>query len=173
MKNPSPVTTISRIGLASILLGAALAAQRTDRADTIVPELKEINDAMETHLEDGPEFTEIGRRFHDSVVRGCGNRTIIAVVGTLESLWTSHEQQWADESAAKGTYPSLTKRRAVLNTHVKMAEMIEAGDVERARRIAARHLSDTQSHVLAAGPDQRIYAVSPQALGRPRDNRHL
>jgi GntR family transcriptional regulator, transcriptional repressor for pyruvate dehydrogenase complex len=84
---------------------AALAAQRPDRADTIVPELKEINDAMGVHLEDGPEFTEIGRRFHDSIVRGCGNRTIIAVVGTLETLWTSHEQQWADESAAKGTYP--------------------------------------------------------------------
>ncbi|HEY9304563.1 MAG TPA: FadR family transcriptional regulator, partial [Mycobacterium sp.] len=48
-----------------------------------------------------------------------------------------------------------------------------AGDVDRARRIAARHLSDTQSHVLAAGPDQRIYAFSPQALSRPRDNRHL
>jgi GntR family transcriptional repressor for pyruvate dehydrogenase complex len=152
---------------------AALAAQRTDRADTIVAELKEINDAMETHLEDGPEFTEIGRRFHDAIVQGCGNKTIIAVVGTLETLWTSHEQQWADESAAKGTYPSLTKRRAVLNTHLKMAEMIAAGDVERARRVAARHLSDTQNHVLAAGPDQRIYALSPQALSRPRDTRHL
>jgi DNA-binding FadR family transcriptional regulator len=152
---------------------AALAAQRPDRADTIVRELKEINDAMAAHLEDGPEFTEIGRKFHDSVVRGCGNRTIIAVVGTLETLWTSHEQQWADESAAKGTYPSLAKRRAVLNTHVKLAEMIEAGDVDRARRVSARHLSDTQSHVLAAGPDQRIYALSPQALSRPRDNRHL
>ena len=152
---------------------AALAAQRTDRADTIVLELKEINDAMETHLEDGPEFTEIGRRFHDAIVQGCGNKTIIAVVGTLETLWTSHEQQWADESAAKGTYPSLTKRRAVLNTHIKMAEMIAAGDVERARRVAARHLSDTQNHVLAAGPAQRIYALSPQALSRPRDTRHL
>ena len=59
-----------------------------------------VNDAMAEHLEDGPEFTEIGRQFHDSVVRGCGNHTIIAVVGSLETLWTSHEQQWADESAA-------------------------------------------------------------------------
>ncbi|MBO0884075.1 MAG: FCD domain-containing protein, partial [Mycobacterium sp.] len=101
------------------------------------------------------------------------NRTIIAVVGTLETLWTSHEQEWADESAARGTYPSVAKRRAVLNTHVKLTEMIEEGDVDRARRIAARHLSDTQSHVLAAGPDQRIYALSPQALSRPREIRHL
>ncbi len=152
---------------------AALAAARPDRADTLVPELKQVNDAMATHLSDGGQFTEIGRKFHDSVVRGCGNQTIIAVVGTLEALWTSHEQRWADESAASGTYPSLSKRRAVLSTHVKLAEMIEAGDVERARRVAARHLADTQTHVLSGRPDQRIYAMSPQAVSRPRETRHL
>ncbi|EUA49857.1 bacterial regulatory s, gntR family protein [Mycobacterium xenopi 3993] len=79
----------------------------------------------------------------------------------------------ADESAARGTYPSLANRRAVLNTHIKLTEMIEAGDVDRARRIAARHLADTQTHVLAGRPDQRIYALSPQALSRPRDARRL
>jgi DNA-binding FadR family transcriptional regulator len=152
---------------------AALAAQRADRANTIVPELKQVNDAMAAHLDDGPKFTEIGRQFHDLIVRGCGNRTIIAVVGTLETLWTSHEQQWADESAAQGSYPSLAKRRAVLNTHVKLAKMIEEGDGERARRIAARHLADTQNHVLATGPNQRIYALSPQALSRPRESRRF
>lgn len=152
---------------------AALAAQRPDRADTLVPELKQINDAMATHLDDGARCTEIGRQFHDLVVRGCGNQTIIAVAGALETLWSSHEQQWADESAARGTYPSLTQRRAVLNTHVKLTEMIEAGDVERARRIAARHVADTQTYVLSDRADQRIYALSPQALSRPRDGRHL
>ena len=86
---------------------AALAAQRPDRADTLVPELKQVNESMAENLEDGRLFTEIGREFHDLVVRGCGNHTIIAVVGSLETLWTSHEQQWADESAARGTYPSL------------------------------------------------------------------
>jgi DNA-binding FadR family transcriptional regulator len=152
---------------------AALAAARPDRADTVVRELNQVNEAMATHLADGAQFTEIGRHFHDVVVRGCGNRTIIAVVGTLETLWTSHEQQWADESTASGTYPSPSKRRAVLNTHVKLAEMIAAGDVARARRIAARHLADTQTHVLAGRRDQRIYALSPQALTRPRESRRL
>ena len=72
-----------------------------------VPELKQVNASMAENLDDGRLFTEIGRQFHDLVVRGCGNHTMIAVVGSLESLWTSHEQQWADESAARGTYPSL------------------------------------------------------------------
>jgi GntR family transcriptional repressor for pyruvate dehydrogenase complex len=152
---------------------AALAAQRPDRADTLVADLKVVNDAMATYLNDGGQFTEIGRQFHNLLVRGCGNHTMLAVVGSLETLWTSHEQQWADESAARGTYPSLVKRRAVLNTHVKLTESIEAGDVDRARRIAARHVADTQTHVLSGRNDQRIYALSPQALSRPRESRHL
>jgi DNA-binding FadR family transcriptional regulator len=86
-------------------------------------------------------------------------------------LWSSHERQWADESAARGTYPSLTQRRAVLNTHIKLTEMIADGDVDRARRIAGRHLADTQTYVLSGQPGQRIYALSPQALSRPRDIR--
>src|SRR6202048_3646387 len=60
---------------------AALAAQRPDRADTLVPELKLVNDSMAEHLDDGRLFTEIGRQFHDLVVRGCGSHTLIAVVG--------------------------------------------------------------------------------------------
>lgn len=150
---------------------AALAAGRPDRADTVVPELKQINQAMAAQLDDGEQFTEIGRRFHDRIVHGCGNHTVIAVVGSLETLWTSHERQWAEESAARGTYPSATKRRAVLGTHVKLTEMIEAGDVERARRIAARHVADTQTYVLSDRSDRRIYALSPQALSRPRNSR--
>jgi GntR family transcriptional regulator, transcriptional repressor for pyruvate dehydrogenase complex len=151
---------------------AALAAQRPDRADTLVPELNRVNDSMAEHLDDGRLFTEIGRQFHDLVVRGCGNHTIIAVVGSLETLWTSHEQRWADESSARGTYPSLAQRKAVLATHIKLTETIAEGDVDRARRIAGRHLADTQTYVLSGRPDQRIYALSPQALSRPRDIRH-
>ena len=151
---------------------AALAAQRTDRADTLVPQLTQINESMAEHLDDGRLFTEIGRQFHDLIVHGCGNQTITAVVGTLETLWTGHERQWADERFATGTYPSLTKRRAVLGTHVKLTDTIAGGDADRARRLAGRHLSDTQTYVLSGRSDQRIRALSPQAMSRPRDIRH-
>ncbi|MBV8928768.1 MAG: FadR family transcriptional regulator [Mycobacteriaceae bacterium] len=145
---------------------AALAARRPDRGNTVVAELKQINDEMAEHLEDGSRFTEIGRRYHNQLVKGCGNHTMIAVVGSLETLWSSHEQQWADQISARGAYPSLKERRAVLNTHVKLAEAIESGDVDRARRLSTRHLADTQTYVLSGDPDQRILALSPQALSR-------
>lgn len=145
---------------------AALAARRPDRGKELIPKLKEINQAMADNIEDGARFTEIGGQFHDEVVRGCGNHTMVAVVGSLETLWTSHLQWWADETAARGEYPSLSKRRIALTTHTKMTDAIEAGDAERARKLAARHLSDTQAYFMAGDPEQRIVALSPQALAR-------
>ena len=60
---------------------------------------------MAEHIEDGAKFTEIGGQFHDEVVRGCGNHTMIAVVGSLETLWTGHLNIWAKETAATGRIP--------------------------------------------------------------------
>ena len=146
---------------------AALAARRSDRNDALIPKLKELNEAMAEHLEDGARFTEIGNQFHDEVVRGCGNHTMVAVVGSLETLWTSHLQQWADKTAAEGENPPLSgKRRIALSTHNKITDAIEAGDAERARRLTARHLADTQTYFLAGDPEQRIVALSPQAMAR-------
>jgi GntR family transcriptional repressor for pyruvate dehydrogenase complex len=145
---------------------AALAAKRPDRADELVPKLKEINESMAEHIDDGARFTEIGGQFHDEVVRGCGNHTMVAVVGSLETLWTSHLQWWADETAARGEYPPMSKRRIAMTTHTKIADAIEGGDAERARKLAARHLADTQAYFSARDPEQRIVALSPQALAR-------
>jgi DNA-binding GntR family transcriptional regulator len=60
----------------------------------------------------------------------------------------------------------MSKRRIGLNVHNKMTDAIEAGDGERARRLAARHLADTQTYFLAGDPEQRIVALSPQAMAR-------
>jgi GntR family transcriptional repressor for pyruvate dehydrogenase complex len=145
---------------------AALAARRSDRTDTVVRSLRDVNEAMAEHLDDGAKFTELGRVFHHHMVHDCGNQTMIAVVGSLEALWGAHEQQWAEETDAQGKYPSLKERRMVLNTHVKLTEAIESGDADRARRLAYKHAENTQTYVLSGDKDQRILALSPQALAR-------
>jgi len=144
----------------------ALAAKREDRGETLIPKLREINDSMAEHIEDGAKFTEIGGQFHDEIIRGCGNHTMIAVVGSLETLWSGHLNLWAKETAARGEYPSMSKRRIALTIHTKLTDAIEAGDADRARKIAARHIADTQTYFSAADPEQRIVALSPQALAR-------
>jgi DNA-binding FadR family transcriptional regulator len=148
---------------------AALAAQRVDRAETVVPELVKLNALAAEHLDDGSRFTDIGRQFHHEIARGCGNHTMAVVMGSLEALWTSHERQWAEQTTAQGDYPSLSERRAAHNAHVKLTQAIEAGDAERARRLAARHVGDTQTYVVADDPDQRIQALPAQVIsGRRR-----
>jgi GntR family transcriptional regulator, transcriptional repressor for pyruvate dehydrogenase complex len=148
---------------------AALAAQRSDRATTLVPELVKLNALAEEHLDDESRFTDIGRQFHHEIAGGCGNHTMAVVMGSLEALWTSHERQWAEQTAAQGEYPSLAERRAVLAAHVKLTQAIEVGDAERARRLASRHVGDTQTYVVADDPGQRIQALPAQVIsGRRR-----
>jgi DNA-binding FadR family transcriptional regulator len=118
------------------------------------------------NLDDAARFTEIGRQFHHEMARGCGNETMAVVMGSLEALWTSHEQQWAEQSVAQGAYPSLAARRAVLNAHVKLAKAVADGDVERARRLATRHVVDTQSFVVSDADDTLIQAVPAQVIAR-------
>jgi DNA-binding FadR family transcriptional regulator len=147
---------------------AALAARRTDRGDTLVPKLREINESMAEHIADVPKYAAIGGQFHDEVVRGCGNATMVAVVGSLETLLSSHHDHWARERAERGQYPSLNQRRNTLTAHVKMTDAIEAGDDERARKLAAKHISTTQSYLSDRDLAQRIVAMSPQALAGRR-----
>ena len=148
---------------------AALAAQRPDRVTTIVPELQRLNAAMSEKLDDGTLFTDLGRQFHDAVVHGCGKSTVTAVIGSLEALWSSHEQRWAERSAAAGDYPSTAERKAVLKTHTALSDAIELGDPERARRIASRHLADAQTYVLSENGHQRIISTSAHAMAGSRD----
>lgn len=147
---------------------AAMAAGRADRGMTLVPELRSMNDLMAKHLDDEVRFTEIGREFHDAIGRGCGNSTMVAVMHSLEALWTSHEQEWAQRTEARGAYPSMAQRGAVLNVHTKLTSAIESGDVERARRLAARHVVDTQTYVTSDDPGQRITAPTLRHLSHPR-----
>lgn len=148
---------------------AALAAGREDRVETIVPELRRLNAEMSENLEQDQLFTDLGRQFHDTLVRGCGNSTVKAVVGSLEALWSSHEQRWAESTSAAGEYPSIAERKAVLKTHTALTEAIERGDAERARRVASRHLADAQAYVLSKHAGQRIVATSTHAFARAQD----
>jgi GntR family transcriptional repressor for pyruvate dehydrogenase complex len=144
---------------------AALAALRPDRVTTLVPELIQSNEAMADNLQDPEKFSEIGREFHHVLARGCGNHTMIVVMGSLEALWTSQEGEWFTHAREENAFPTAAKRRSALNAHVKMTEAIADGDVDRARRLASKHINDAHAHASPAS-DQRIQAHSPQAMSR-------
>jgi DNA-binding GntR family transcriptional regulator len=78
------------------------------------------------------------------------------VTGALEQLWSTHESNWAEATNARGEYPKVPAREAVLRTHIRITEAIEAGDGARAGRLVARHLHESQRYVLAGGKRQLI-----------------
>ncbi len=145
---------------------AALAAQRPDRATTLVPELIQSNETLAGALDDPEKFSEIGREFHHRLAHGCGNHTMVVVMGSLEALWVSQEGAWFDRAKEENAFPTLSKRRAALNAHVKITEAIADGDVDRARRLAYKHIGDAHTHAVPDTSDQRILAHSPQSMSR-------
>jgi GntR family transcriptional regulator, transcriptional repressor for pyruvate dehydrogenase complex len=142
---------------------AKFAALRPDRATTVLPELVRLNDAMGEHLDDGRQFAEIGRQFHHEIARGCGNRTLIAVLDSLEALWISQEREYLDQIEAGDSYPTMAKRRATLNAHLKITGAIAVGDADAARRLTSRHVGGVHADSLSPHESQqRIRAIPPQ-----------
>lgn len=125
---------------------AALCAGREDRAESLVPALREVLAEQREMTDDAPAFNEAARRFHEVLVAGCGNATLSLVVGGLEQVWSRHEEEWVREAAAAGSRPAREAFDAGLRDHEKLVDAIEAGDAARASRIAGRHLDATQRY---------------------------
>ena len=135
---------------------ATLCAERDDRDTAVVPTLQKLNDDADDQLDDGPAFTRAARDWHAAMVDACGNRTMLLVVGALETVWSHHESLWADTVAARGAYPDVKSRRTVLRAHVRITEAIESGNEEAAHKAVRRHLDESQTYLLARDPNQRV-----------------
>jgi GntR family transcriptional regulator, transcriptional repressor for pyruvate dehydrogenase complex len=150
-------TTMSDVSLALLNLEptcAALCATRADRAETAVPALRKALKEQQDAFDDPQQFPTLARRFHEALVANCGNETIIVIIGALETIWTAHESSvWSEatlvDAEADPSSPMGRKSlRAALRDHEKLVDAIEAGDRERAVRLATAHLAATRSSSL-------------------------
>lgn len=121
-------------------LCAGLCADREDRATTVVPALEAVHAELEAAIEGGEqEFTAAANRFHEALVRNCGNHSLIQVVGALETIWSAHAERLAYERSDESAI-SEKERRDGAATHRKIIDLIAAGDSKTASEIARRHL---------------------------------
>jgi GntR family transcriptional repressor for pyruvate dehydrogenase complex len=128
---------------------AAHCAQRTDRNVALVPQLRELNircRAIEPH--DMAGAAPIFQQFHHAIIAGCGNATLVIVMGALERLWSLHKQAWADYADAAGSEPIPGLRASVVAAHEEITDAIEAGDASRAQHLAAAHLANVEPFIL-------------------------
>jgi DNA-binding FadR family transcriptional regulator len=146
---------------------AAHCAMDPDRHASLVPQLRELNEcSRRMGLDDRVGAAGIAAEFHDAIVAGCGNATLMIVVGALERLWALHEHAWADSSHAIGGEPQPGLRESVLDAHVAITDAIDAGEPERAHQLAATHLATTQPQVLHHRQSQRIYITNSDTGAR-------
>ncbi|MDI2132412.1 FadR/GntR family transcriptional regulator [Yinghuangia seranimata] len=134
----------------------ALCAGREDRADAVVPRLREVHERMALTVDDGLAYIRASREFHEAIVGSCGNQTMQIVLGMVETLWARQEQLWAERSAAE---VGADIRRAGVREHEHLIDLIADGDETLAYRYAVRHLEGAHAYPL------QEYAARPVQSG--------
>jgi len=134
---------------------AGMCAAREDRATEVVPQLQAEIDTQTAQFDDAAQYVRNARRFHEVLVARCGNEPMILLIGSLELIWSTHESQvWADEDGAVNE----KTMRAALRDHQRLLDAIADGNVARATKLAADHLTAARRTTLAAGTDKTIEA---------------
>lgn len=134
---------------------AGMCAARPDRVTEVVPYLQAEIDLQTAQCDDLAKYVPNARRFHEQLVARCGNEPMILLIGSLELIWSTHESEvWADDAAAV----AHNTMRAALRDHRRLLDAIAEGNVARAVKLAADHLTAARSSTLAAGTDKTIEA---------------
>jgi DNA-binding FadR family transcriptional regulator len=128
---------------------AAQCAQRDDRHVALVPKLRELNRrGAAIEPQDLAGAAAALQEFHQALIDGCGNATLVIVVGALESLWSRHKKAWADDAEDVGSGPEPNLRASVIAAHEEITDAIEAGDAARAHQLVSAHLATVSPMVL-------------------------
>jgi GntR family transcriptional repressor for pyruvate dehydrogenase complex len=118
---------------------ASLCALRPDRATEVLPPLRAIHEAARDRIDLLHDFVVVSRQFHEVLVERCGNATLKLVVGTLESVWSAHAREWAEQNVPRG-FPDRAYRQHGFDDHTRLLDLIERGDADGAAREARKHL---------------------------------
>ena len=123
-------------------LCAGMCAERPDRHEAVLPVLEEHNAQFERALKDGNLNNAVAssRRFHEEIVRLCGNETLLILVSAIETIWSDQYLNWAVETDDVGEWPDPQARQAAADDHVELLRVIREGDVEGATQLARTHL---------------------------------
>ncbi|HEV8299008.1 MAG TPA: FCD domain-containing protein [Acidimicrobiales bacterium] len=127
-------------------LCAAMAARREDRHVDVVPALRRRIELSRKVYDDDEEYVLQARHFHEDLVAGCGNATMILICGALESLWSAHVDKLSRARSRKSAFADPEFRRRSVRDHEEITDAIEHGDAARAETLARDHFSQPERH---------------------------
>jgi GntR family transcriptional repressor for pyruvate dehydrogenase complex len=145
---------------------AGLCAKRKDRKKAVVRVLQECNKRAEAALDEPLDYVRATADFHRSLAECSGNETMRLLVGSLESLWLTHVQSWAEATTESGGFPDRDYRVEGLRVHRELTDLISAGDVAGATSLAQAHFDPTQFYLAPSDGTRRVDS-STLAAGSP------
>ena len=129
-------------------LCAQMCAERPDRATTVLPALRAAQEQLADALDrgEGVEAARAARRWHEALADSCGNETTRVLLGTLETLWTSHARASATDFAQRGVPFAPEAARRAYDEHHQVQDLIERGEAAQAAEAVRRHLLTARIH---------------------------
>lgn len=116
---------------------AQLCARREDRRQSLIPNLRQVlSDTLEA-IDDEKRAIECSRRFHDLIIKGCANRTLILSIRALNSVWLAHQPDWGGDLVGRF---DADRRREGLDHHARIVDAIDSGDDRQAYDEMATHV---------------------------------
>lgn len=143
-------------------LCAVLCAGRPDRAEVVVPPLRELVAEQEAAIGDHDRTMAAVDAFHGTIVELCGIETLRQVVGSLERIWATHVSAVYEQREAE---PPLSVWKSAVRYHERMVDAIERGDA-KVQSMAHEHLVTTQAFVSDVDDAKRITAAIVGRAGR-------
>jgi DNA-binding FadR family transcriptional regulator len=124
---------------------AAMCAERPDRAQTLVPVLREIVARQWAQVDDLDAYMPNARAFHDAIVAECGSETMVVALGALEAIWSAHaSSRFAHRTLVhSGEYDD---RRAAVRAHEAVVSAIARGDAGAAAALLRSHIAAVDSY---------------------------
>jgi DNA-binding FadR family transcriptional regulator len=140
-------------------LCAAACARRPDRAEAVVPALREVHEASLAALSGpGTAFEQLMAGFHALLAERCGNQTLALLAGIMTRLWDAQEDSWARHVDDSVDWPSADLRERGIDFHARTLDAIERGDADSALVV----MTELASHPMHFGPH-----VGPVPLHEP------
>lgn len=133
---------------------AGLCAERKDRRETVVPQLRAIRDAALVPDLSTLEQIRLGRRFHEVLVENCGRETMVILIGVLSSIWSAHTAESAQHGILAKKQWSADYQQGRNDDHEELIDLIDQGDSAAAIISARRHL-ETSTFYQTGGRESR------------------
>ncbi len=140
---------------------ATLCAASADRGLSLVPTLRALVEEQREAVGDGRRTRDAIDRFHQAIVTGCGNETLMLLVGALQTVWAGHASEVYERD--EFDEPDLSRWIASVRDHEHLVEAIARGD-GGVGALALAHLEASHSYMTSLDGDRAVTAAATAAV---------